>query len=159
MARFRFSMQSILDVKYKLETQAKQAFASAQAVLLAEEEKMEALQDRRRGYEEKARALLSGTLNVQEIEENKTAIMVMDGYIAQQALEVETARRKTERAREDMAAAMRDRKTYETLREKAFQEFLAEENRAEGKTVDELVSYTYGQKNKDAAEPAGASGQ
>ncbi len=148
MARFRFPMQSILDIKYKLETQAKQSFAAAQAALLAEEEKLENLRERKAGYEEKARSLLSGSLNVMDIEENKTAIIVMDGYIAEQTREVELARRKVERRREDMADAMRERKTYETLRENAFQEFLTEENRAEGKTVDELVSYTYGQKKQ-----------
>ncbi len=148
MARFRFPMQSILDIKYKLETQAKQSFAAAQAALLSEEEKLQNLCGRKAGYEEKARSLLSGSLNVMDIEENKTAIIVLDGYIAEQTREVELARRKVERRREDMAAAMRERKTYETLRENAFQEFLAEENRAEGKMVDELVSYTYGQKKQ-----------
>lgn len=150
MARFRFSMQSILNIKYKLETQAKQNFAAAQAALLTEEEKLKKLRDRKAGYEEKARQLLSGVLNFMDIEENKTAITVMEGYIAEQAGKVELARRKVERAREDMAQAMRERKTYETLREKAFQEFLLEENKAESKTVDELVSYTYGQKQKAA---------
>lgn len=154
MARFRFPMQSILDIKYKLETQAKQAFAAAQATLLSEEEKLRGLCDRKAGYEEKARSLLSGSLNVMDIEENKTAIIVMDGYIAEQTREVELARRKVERRREDMAEAMRERKTYETLRENAFQEFLIEENRAEGKTVDELVSYTYGQKKKAESQRA-----
>ena len=105
MARFRFPMQSILDIKYKLETQAKQSFAAAQAALLAEEEKLENLRSRRAGYEEKARGLLSGSLNMMDIEENKTAITVMDGYIAEQTREVELARRKVERRREDMAAA------------------------------------------------------
>lgn len=152
MARFRFSMQSILEIKYKLETQAKQAFASAQAALLAEEEKLEGLKARKASYQEKARELLTGNLNVSQIEENQTAILVLDGYIAQKTREVETARRKVERAREDMAGAMRERKTYESLREKAFQEFLAEESRAEGKAVDELVSYTYGRKKNADAE-------
>ena len=157
MARFRFSMQSILDIKYKLETQAKQAFAAAQAALLAEEEKLQSLCDRKAGYEDKARSLLAGSLNVMDIEENKTAIIVMEGYIAEQTREVELARRKVERRREDMAEAMRERKTYETLRENAFQEFLIEENRAEGKTVDELVSYTYGQKKQAESQRAEAN--
>lgn len=149
MARFRFSTQSILDIKYKLETQAKQAFASAQAALLAEEEKQNALIARKNEYEVRAKELLSGTLNVREIEENKNAILVLENYIAEQARNVQLAERKVERAREDMADAVRERKTYETLREKAFQEFLHEENIAEGKTVDELVSYTYGQKKQN----------
>ena len=148
MARFRFSMQSILDVKYKLETQAKQAFAAAQAALNAQEEKLRALEARKAAYEERVRQLLEGNLRVLEIEENQAAIKTMERYIEAQKAEVELARRKTERARADMADAMRERKTYETLREKAFDEFLMEENRAEGKTVDELVSYTYGQKKR-----------
>lgn len=148
MARFRFSMQSILDIKEKLETQAKQSFAAAQAALLAEEEKLQALKDRRADYFEQGRGLRAGTLRVLDLEENQKAIKVIDEYITAQAREVDLARRRVERAREDMAEAMRERKTYETLREKAFQEFLQEENKAEGKSVDELVSYTYGQKQQ-----------
>lgn len=43
---------------------------------------------------------------------------------------------------------MKERKTQETLREKAFEEFMQEENRQESKTVDELTSYTYGRKRQ-----------
>ena len=150
MARFRFGMQGILNIKEKLETQTKQAFASAQAGLLAEEEKLNALKSRRAEYFEKGRGLRAGTLHILDLEENQNAIKILDGYIAEQEKNVELARRKVERAREDMAQAMREKKTYETLREKAFQEFLQEENKAEGKTVDELVSYTYGQKQQTA---------
>jgi flagellar biosynthesis chaperone FliJ len=35
---------------------------------------------------------------------------------------------------------------HEKLREKAFDEFLQEESRREGKEVDQLVSYTYNAK-------------
>ena len=41
---------------------------------------------------------------------------------------------------------MRERKTFEKLREKAFQQFMEEENKKEQKEVDELVSYRYGVK-------------
>ena len=40
MAKFKYRMQSILNVKMKLEVQAKQEFASAQAALSREEEKL-----------------------------------------------------------------------------------------------------------------------
>jgi len=46
---------------------------------------------------------------------------------------------------------MMERKTYDKLREKAFDEFMAEEKRAESKMVDELTSYTHGQKIKENA--------
>ena len=40
--------------------------------------------------------------------------------------------------------AMKERKTFEKLKEKAFEKFVAEENQKEQKEVDELVSYRYG---------------
>ena len=58
----------------------------------------------------------------------------------------------------EMAEAMKERKMHETLREKAFEAFLQEENHAESKAIDELTSYTYGQKNRwngDAGRKAG----
>ena len=72
----------------------------------------------------------------------------MEGYIAEQTVRVEHAREQVERAREEMTRAMRERKTHETLRDQEFEEFLQEENKSEGKAVDELVSYTYGQKGR-----------
>ena len=54
-----------------------------------------------------------------------------------------------EDARERLAQVVMERKTHETLKEKAFQQFLADEKKREGKEVDELTSYTYGQRKKD----------
>jgi len=149
MARFRYSLQSILDIKLKMETQAKQDFSAAKNALDEEEEKLEALYGRKAAYEEEAKELLTGVLNVREIEDNKNAILMMDQYIAIQQKQVELAQKRLEAARERLTEVMKERKTHETLREKAFEEFLQEENRQESKAVDELTSYTYGQKRRE----------
>lgn len=146
MARFRYSMQSILDIKLKMENQAKQDFSSARAALDEEEEKLGVLWERKREYERRGARLLSGTLNFRDIEDNKTAILCMDSFIAEQQVHVKEAERRLEQARMKLTEAMMERKTHENLKEKAFDEFLREENRQEGKEVDELTSYTYGQK-------------
>ena len=146
MARFRYSMQSILDIKMKMETQKKQAFSAARAILDREEERLEGLFVRKQGYEEEVVGLLSGDLNLRDIAENQTAILRMDGFIADQRVRVSAAERNLETARVEMTEAMKERKTHENLREKAFEQFLAEENRREGKEVDELTSYVYGQR-------------
>ena len=39
-----------------------------------------------------------------------------------------------------------ERKTHEKLKEKAFQQFLMEEKKQESKEIDQLTSYTYGQR-------------
>ncbi|MCI5955191.1 MAG: flagellar export protein FliJ [Lachnospiraceae bacterium] len=149
MARFHYSMQSILNIKLKMETQAKQEFGSARAALDEEEERLHNLQGRKTEYEKEAKRLLSGTLNVRAIEDNKAAILCMDEYISAQQQNVREAERKLEEARKRLADVMMERKTHETLKEKAFQQFLADEKKQEGKEVDELTSYTYGQRKKD----------
>ena len=68
MAKFLYRMQNILNIKYKLETQAKTAFSVAAAALQREEEKLEALRQRKRSYELKARELASGKLDFLEID-------------------------------------------------------------------------------------------
>ena len=146
MARFRFPLQSILDIKMKMETQAKQEFSLAMNELDTEEQKLSELRNRREHYQDEIRKLLQGTLKFREIEDNKNAILYLDEVIEKQQVVVAKARMKVEAARAKMTEAVKDRKTYEILREQAFEEFMREENAAESKAVDELVSYTYGQR-------------
>lgn len=148
MARFRYSLQSILNIKEKMETMAKQEFSAAKLALDTENEKLAALFGRKRAYEEEGKRLRHGTLNVRDIEDNKNAILIMDQYIAQQKLQVKKAEEQLERAREALAEVMKERKMHESLKEKAFESFMQEENRQEGKSIDELTSYTYGQKRQ-----------
>lgn len=148
MARFRYSMQSILDIKLKMETQAKQEFSAAQNALDEEEQKLAALYERQRAYEEESKRLLMGALKVRDIEDNKNALLMMEQYVAEQKLQIKRAEDRVERARAQLAEVMKERKMHETLKEKAFETFLQEENRQEGKAVDELTSYTYGQKRQ-----------
>lgn len=148
MARFRYSLQSILDIKLKMETQAKQEFSAAKNALDEENEKLEQLFQRKAEYEAESKRLLSGILDVREIDENKNALLRMEELVVLQQTQVAIAERRMVVAREALTEVMKERKTHETLRDKAFEEFLQEENRQESKTVDELTSYTYGQKRQ-----------
>jgi len=146
MAKFRYSMQSILNIKMKMETLAKQEFSAARAALDEEEKRLQGLFDRKSGYERRAKELLSGSLKLREIEENKNAILCMEDYIVQQRVRVNVAEQNLEAARVRLTAVMMERKTHETLKEKAFEAFLMEEKRQESKEIDQLTSYTYGQR-------------
>ncbi|MBO5293286.1 MAG: flagellar export protein FliJ [Lachnospiraceae bacterium] len=148
MARFRYRMQSILDIKYKMEEQAKMDYATARMRLTEEEEKKEQLKRRKQSYEEESRAALKGRLKVRKIQEAGEAILRMDEYIVQQDQEIRKAQIRLDAEREKLTELMKERKTHEKLREKAFEQFLAEENARESKEIDELTSYTYGQKQK-----------
>ena len=96
MARFRYRMQSILDIKEKLESQARQELAAAQMALNEELKRLEALEERKAGYEAEAAGLLSGTLKILDIEENKEAILKMEEYILLQQDRIRIAEKQVE---------------------------------------------------------------
>lgn len=143
MAKFLYRMQNILDIKYKLETQAKTEFSLAAAALRREEEKLEHLRQRKRAYEMKVRELSNGKLDFLEIRINQTAIESMKEAIKNQILVVHVAERNLENARVHLQEVMTERKTHEILKDKAFEEFKKEIEKEESKVVDELVSFTH----------------
>lgn len=143
MAKFTYKMQNILDIKYKLETQAKTSFSIAAANLSREEGKLDSLNQRKAVYEVRAKELVADRLDFQEIKVNRTAIETMKGAIRSQTLAVHVAERNVESARRHLQEVMTERKTHEILKEKAFDEFKKELEKEESKAVDELVSFTH----------------
>ena len=142
MAKFVYSMQNILDMKEKLERQEKNDYSRANVRLLEAQDELERLKDRQREQEEKLRQNLKESMQVLQIKEAENGVEVIKMYVKQQMLCVKQRERELEEARTRLALAMRERK----LREKAFQQFMEEENKKEQKEVDELVSYRYGVK-------------
>ena len=139
-------MQNILNIKEKLETQAKNEFAEARARLDEELEKLEAIKQRRVGYEEEGRMLRASAINIQDLNDNKYALDRMDEQIIAQTEEIHRAERVLEKARVKLTEAMQETKVQVKLREKAFEQFKKDLAAEESKEVDELTSYTYGQK-------------
>lgn len=148
MAVFKYRLQNVLDIKLRMEEQAKAAFAAANARLLEEEEKMQVLLDRRAAYEEAGRKLREAVLNVYEMRENTRAIDNLKEQIELQKKEVTKAQSVVETARKRLTDAVQERKIHEKLKENSFEEFVHELNAAESKEIDELVSYTYGERIK-----------
>lgn len=146
MAVFRYKMQGILDIKEKLEERAKQDFAEANMRLDAEKKKLDELQARRFFYMQEGIKLRMEIIDLRKIRENKIAVLKMDEFIADQKMEIARAAKAVERARAVLQELMQERKAHEKLKETAFEEFLKEEQAAESKEIDELTSYTYGQK-------------
>lgn len=146
MAVFRYKMQGILDIKEKLEDKAKQEFAEANMRLEAEKQKLSELQKRRDYYMMEGVKLRMELIDVRKIRENKMAVLQMDEFIREQRKEVNKAAAAVEKARAALQEVMQERKAHEKLKENAFQNFLKEEQAAERRAIDELTTYTHGQK-------------
>ena len=145
MARFVYSMQSILNIKEKEEAQYRMDFAVAKRKLDDENELLLNLIKRRKDYEEAGVSLREKAIDVVQIRENERAIEVMNDKIALQQMAVVRAEEALEKEREKLTNTMQERQMHERLRERAFEEYLAEEKAEEAKIVDERSSFVYGQ--------------
>lgn len=147
MAKFVYQMQNILQIKYKLEDQAKSVYAQARQKLSEEEKKLMILKDRKLDYEMKLKECISSKLNLLEIKKYENAIETIKVSINIQIINVNDAKLKLEQARIKLSEVMIDRKTHEKLREKAFDNFKLELELEERKEIDELVSFKYNTPN------------
>ena len=150
MARFAYRMQTILNLRYNQEDQAKTAFGEAAAALAEQEDRLKHLKNRKSIYEQEGQELRKAPLlDVQGISENTYAVEQMDRLIAEQegvVAEYETA---LERARLRLTQAIQDRRMQERLRERAYEEYLEEERQAEYKESDQRTSFVYSTTQRD----------
>lgn len=145
MAKFVYRMQNILDIKNKLEVQARNSYAAARMKLSQEEEKLDRMFEQKKAYEENYRQQLYGNINILQINICKNAIELCKNQIKKQLVEVKVASLNLEAAQKRLGEVMKERKIQEKLREKAYEEFLQELNDQEKKEIDELVSFRFEQ--------------
>lgn len=151
MAKFIYRMQNVLDIKYKLEEQAKQHYMSVRARLNEAQDYMDLLENRHQGYMNEYIQLVSANLDVLEIENCKNSILLVESYMVEQQIVISQIENELEEAIFAMNEAMKERKIHEKLKENQFEAFKQELNQEEMKEIDQLVSYQYnGQTGEDA---------
>lgn len=146
MAKFIYKMENILNIKYKLEEQAKSVYGAAKARLDEEEEKLQKLYDKKSEYEINLKELVASTLEILKIKKTDEAIEITKYQIGIQKIAVKNAEIQLEKARLKLNESMVERKTHEKLKENAFESFKEELKDQEKKEIDELVSFTYKKK-------------
>lgn len=136
-------MQNILDIKNKLETQEKTAFAIEVQKLRVEEERLVRIRNEIEYYEDLIRGQGDKQINILEWKRCNEALEYKKNEEKIQIQHIKLAEKNVDIARGRLNKVMIERKTQEVLKEKAFEEFVMELNESEKKEVDELVSFTY----------------
>lgn len=149
MKKFVYPMQSILNIKNKLEEQEKNNYGIAKVKLMEEEHKLMELIERKDSYEFQLTEAMSSTLNLAKIRRLEDAIESMKQFIKHQRKAVVKAEQAVELAMQRLSNAMIERKTHDKLRDSAFDGYLKEYEGEEMKENDELVSFQYGKKAKE----------
>ena len=125
MAKFKYRMQNILDIKMKLESQAKIAYGIANQKYMEEQKKLQEIMLRRASYERVLKESMIGTIDVRQVSHARADVNTMKTIMRRQMIEVHKAERALEDARKVLNEVMMERKTHEKLKEKAFEQFKA----------------------------------
>lgn len=149
MKKFIYPMQSILNIKSKLEDQEKNNYGIAKAILMEEEHKLMELIERKDIYEFQLTDAMSSILDLPNIRRLQDAIESMKQLIKQQRKAVLKAEQAVDLAMQKLNKAMIERKTHDKLREQALEGYLKEYVSEEMKEIDELVSFQYGKRAKE----------
>ncbi len=143
-------MQSVLNIKQKTEGQIKMEFAAAQAELNKQMDIFDEYVRRKEAYLVEAEELRNAeTLKLQDILDNQYATAQMDVMIASQAKVVAQHEEIVEKVRIRLTKAIQERKMQETLRERAYAEWIEEEKQEEAKENDQRTSFTYTQRQRE----------
>ena len=144
MTKFTFRLESILQIKLKLEEQAKMEFGAAKMRLNEEEDKLEALKMKKEAYEDELKKLYIGNIDVRMINSTSQAIEVTKTQRKTQGFAVKRAEKQVEIATNKLNTVMQERKSLEKLKENKLADYMREYNEEESKQTDELISYQYG---------------
>ena len=143
MAKFIFKMESILSVKTKLEDQAKAEYGIETMKLREEEHKLTLLENRKSGFEQQLFEAVSDRLVILSIKRLEDSVENLKYNIKLEIIVIRKQEERVAQARAKLDNAMKERKIYEKLKEKAFEEFKAEVNAQEQKEIDQLVSFRF----------------
>ena len=143
MAKFIFKMESILSVKTKLEDQAKAEYGIETMKLREEEHKLTLLENRKSGFEQQLFEAVSDRLVILSIKRLEDSVENLKYNIKLQIIVIRKQEERVAQARAKLDNAMKERKIYEKLKEKAFEQFKMEIEAQERKEIDELVSFRF----------------
>ena len=141
---FRFQFQSILDLKIRLEDLKKAKLGEATEILNVEMEKLAILIEEKKNQFRLMKEKSNNGFTPKELISYNNYMERLKKSISIQELVVEKARKAVEKARLELVEAAKERKMFETLKEKKMEEYWEEYYRKEQITLDEIASYRYG---------------
>jgi flagellar FliJ protein len=127
----------------KLEEQKKQSFSNAVNDFILQEERVKDVTLRKVQFEHKLKESVSTKQKASDFKSLYLELGQMTEICKVQELRLSKVEEDLEAARAQMNEAMVERKIYEKLKEKAFEDYIIEEERSEQKRLDELISFKY----------------
>lgn len=143
MAGFVFKLESFLKIKEKLEEKAKTEYGKAISKLEEEKNILKQFENKKFQTITDFKNSIEKNINPHQIKCINEFIVLIDKKIEKQKENVQTAYEFSEEKRKELINAMKDKKMFETLKEKEKENYMKEVLQKEQKIVDEIVSYKY----------------
>jgi len=152
-AKFKYRLQIVLDLRIRKEDQLKLDLAAATRVRDGEVVKLNQMVDRR----QKAQKSLEGHLAegaVSEVQMTNDFIQAMTAKVDAQNRSVARANVNVEEIRKKLMEASKERQIMDKHKEKAKEEWMAEQKKLEAKTVDEQAGNIFNMARRKRADEA-----
>lgn len=146
---FNFKFQSILDLKVRLEDQKKAKYGEANEELKKQKDKLNVLYDEREHQFDIMRDRGKQGLTPKELIVYNNYMERLKRSIEIQKVVVDKSQKAVEKARLELVEAAKQRKMFETLKEKKLEEYWEDYYKKEQSQLDEIVSYKYNGGVKD----------
>ncbi|MCL2204766.1 MAG: flagellar export protein FliJ [Defluviitaleaceae bacterium] len=143
MARFNFRLQQFLGVKEQIEEQKELEYSKAIRKREEEKARLRQMNAHKDAQIADFQIAAMNAIDTIEIKFLNDSIERLKKHIELQKEKVTAAEAFAEAKRLELVEAMKERKALEIVRDNAREAFKIEENLAEQKQVDELVSFKY----------------
>jgi flagellar protein FliJ len=141
MARFKFTLQALLDRREQIEQDRQRDLAAAQSVMTALQQELTALNTHMQSSIDDLRTgRLIGRLDLQFLAAHRRYVLSVERRAMTLAQKMAIQQRAVDEARTRLVAAARDRKMLEKLREKRKADFQTEQARKDFAELDDAIS-------------------
>lgn len=141
MKAFKFTLQTLLNVKKTLEKQQMAELADCNARIRALMDELAVIEEAElRQQTEYKDKMLAGEMRVSELPTWNIAFKAIRERAVRQKQRIEAAEADRERIQKKIVETMRERKALENLKEKQFEEYRAEVRAEDAAAMDDFLS-------------------
>ena len=139
--KYKFKFQRILDVKETQEENKKNQIAEVRAKIAELDSKVKELEMMRKEWSDSLKNSLDTGLTIKEIREAKQYEEAIDNRIIQVKKEIEVQEVILNKKREEYLELRKEKKSFESLKEKDFDRYKYAEMKKEEALVDQIVTF------------------
>ena len=143
MRRFNFRFQRILEIKERMEEVRKIALGEVIAVLNQEQDRLAELQQTQKLYRQASQSLPDVQLDASLLSLNDSYLLRLQREIQEQLERVHQVEEAVEAKRLELMKATKERRVYESLKERAVEDYQREQKRRERIFLDEVGEQLY----------------